>query len=126
MALNHLRVAFDSVVPDTHSVIGRAGNDSLTVRSDTNIIDWSLVSNKSEGSHHVLEVPYHDSAIEGARDGLAQIWVEAGGGHSLLVALERALEGRVTYLAINNAAFLSLGISNLLVNLTSSVDVAFH
>ena len=96
MTLDDLGEALNAVRPHSDGLIGRGRHDSVTIGRSAHAVDCPFVSNEAERTHHWLEVPDHDSAVERSRDDLSQVGVEACGCRSGLVTLERTLKGRVS------------------------------
>ena len=94
--LDYLRVSFDGVVPQADGGVRRARGDQLARCRHFDVVDRTIMTDKSEGAHRRLEVPDHDCAVRGARHDLLQIRIECDSAHGVLVAFEGALERWIT------------------------------
>lgn len=61
--LDDLGLSLDSIVPETNCTVLGTRSDQIPRCRHFDIIDSTLVSNKSEGAHGRLEVPDHNCAI---------------------------------------------------------------
>lgn len=117
MTLDHLGEALNAIRPNTNGLISAGRYNCVAIGSRAYAVHCSFVSNEPERSHHGLEVPDHDGAIERPRNDLSEVGVEAGRGDTVLVTLEAALKRRVSDLptasrGTSNRALRSLVLSS--------------
>ena len=64
MRLDDLGESLYTIGPDANSLIGRAGDNLVSIWRHTYAMNCTFVSHEAERAHHWLEVPDHDSAVE--------------------------------------------------------------
>ena len=77
MRLDDLGEALNTVRPDADGLISRARDDLVSVGSHADTMNCAFVSHEAEGAHHRFKVPDHDGAVEGTRNDLTQVRIEA-------------------------------------------------
>lgn len=96
VVFDDLGMSFDRVIPETDCVILGTRCDDVALWWYFNIVDCTLMSNKSKWSHRWFEVPYHHSSILRTRYNLFQIWIKSNFIDLFFMPLKWSLECWIT------------------------------